>query len=1519
MPGRSDPESIRRVIAELETLAGVLDRTSAAGQVLDTTYTRLIEKLQTRLNVELAEVLSRGFNESIISIETLTQEQTELQQVTKATTAVTREEAEARRIDTVAINEQAKAIEALRARGAEGTLPGITGPTGAGAGVGAQQIAKEAQTAENFVQRLTERLAEAGASKVAIDEIIGRIQALGIEFDRFGKVRFGFENAEGFRRLSFEISKGTEIGARFSDQIDTSTQRLREYASAAERAALRSQKFTETERAALQRRFPQAFERAAGAGFGAETIQAVQRDATTGITRLSFSLRNLEGVTEKATVSVNRFGTILRESQSKFKTFGQTLTRNIGEVFKWTIAIQLIYSPLRRLQELIEVAIQNETELANAALIVGRAHADLDEIFNTAAQAAAATGESISGVLEGYTQAFRATGAIRDQTERAAVAQQLLVDSLILSKLSTLDQARAMDTLVGALSQLGRDLNTGRELLDQWVATSRAANVSVDTLAESFAITATAAENAGLSAEELNAIIAVIAETTTLSATEVGNAGRAFIQGFQSDATRDQLARFGIAVETAAGETRSFLDIATEVRALFDAGLISQGQLQQIATAIGGRGARRAAQVQAFLNNLGRIEEVVGAQADAAGQSQDALAIKLDTVQTKLTEVSNAFQTLAQTLGTEGGVVDAFKLILDVVEALINGLSELTELLGGATAPLAIGGGVLAYLNQQRGAGVLAQQFGGLAGGVAARFGIGGAQTVTQQLAGGGGVATRQAFTGGAQTIANVFQRNAGLIGVGIAEAMLATINIAEGDFEGLGGQLAGGAIGALLTGMNPVGILLGSLAGEALFNFMTDIPDTAWEEVFEPAQQFFTPRRDEGTPTAQDITDEEQAYRELFETIGFGFEGVGRFRANLRSLFTRLPLDPVQAVLGETLTPQAAAFSILGGEDEESITRIIGLFQELTRQKELADQGFSDPTISTFLSELTQQAVQANVENIAAVQERLTEGLRESLAAGTISAKEFRTQSEFLESFSVNISKAFLALGDNFEDAGTAYDVLGNTILNATKEQRNEINSLVDEYLRLQEAIAGFGPVYDAFQGQSQVAVQAQAEGIKATLDALFAGIRQAQLEAQIVLPSATTFEDFDAREVALIISRAFELQADFIKDTIALGLQPEGAEFDDVQNQYDDFFFRIGARGGLQLAESLGKEFVTAAQEELEAAGDILGDTEFRLQPLLDISAAELPALLDRYRALVGSLQQQFATAGINWTPDEQTFGAILQDFVAVPITADLQILNLLMQENNDLQQKQLDGVFNLPAGASFFVPFQAARLAPTGGGGGGIDLSALLGQGEQELSLDEERNRILRDGFAGDQDLKEILRDRLNAEERQERDLLAGVTQEQIEAIRPEPTQVQPLLDPFTQTLEEFLGQQALGPPIGGALSSQLEPGTALESFTARPDTFLNQLGGLFQGLFSRLDTIFNFGDILQQQFDAPFQTPGQGVQFPEAPATQLQMDIQSNVNVVLDSQVLGAAISRILHEQLVRGEGSRGGIIRMSVVG
>lgn len=1100
-------------------------------------------------------------------------------------------------------------------------------------------------------------------------------------------------------------------------------------------------------------------ETAAKSGFDPKDIKNVTEYAN-AYTQVQYSVRRADGVMRKMVLTTDRAGNVFTSTQKQFRTFFGAIRRNVTEMIKWSAATLVVWGAIRKLGELLQLAIDNETKLASIAVILGEEHANLTNVFNSAAEAAAATGEAIDGVLEGYVQAYRATGNIADQTERARQAQVLLIDALTLSKLSSMTTAQAMDTLTGALRQAGLGFEDGYKLLDKWVAVSRQANVSIETLAESFAITATSASNAGLTWDELNGVIATLAESTTLSATESGNAIRAFIGGFSTDLAIKELGKFGIAVVDSTGETRGFLDVMKEVAAMFEAGIISEGELNKIARAIGGRGARRGAQVATTIKNLGRAQEVAEVSAAAHGDAERALSIQLDTVQTAITKLSNSFQKLARAMGAEGGVLDAAGLILDIFTKMVDATAGLVKNLGDLTPILVVMGGLFAATTAQS-RGLFATNIAAGVGGFVSRFagGRGGGQRIPleeqrlQAGVAGGWVGGGQPLGAGGRTANWLTQpgigRNAGTRlgqGVGAGFALYtAGKNIAEGDTAGAGLSLAGAAIGALVSGGSPIGMIIGSAAGEAFanatFNYKAEF-ERFFGDIFDEVE----PGAKEGEPT-----DREAATSAIFAELGFGSEGLGKFFAKTLAVAGNVGYQGGQVIgtvtgglgIGDwqykkdlpaaEVDPEQIALAIgAGGQAAGSILNI--------RAQEEALKGFQAkalPSGETFaVTDEQARLLNEYADQLKEIEATQSDIARAGAIAGDITDKDLRDALDKIPNLQAVITKYEVSFGDEIrrvnDDVNSvtdSFDYWTNIVVNGSDEQIQHLNAVALEIAKIRNAIEvavdeGTDKVVLAFDldetpdfdESKVVSVTAAYEllgdklanvGVEA--ETVTRAINQSRIEIPSIVSLEIREEDLDT-----VLAAAEPFQDKFWEGFWSEGVLSDYSE-SELEESLAPFMLKAGKDGGMKYVEGWNASLLQQVAADLIEQGVIQAPEKDKRRGLqtFDIPSGQMPAVMARYQELID------ITAQAGYVPDEETFAALFTDYIATPITADLTLLNIAMQELIDVSKKELDGIYNLPTDASFYVPFNAMALAFTNQGGGGLPagLPAGVAGGEEE----------------------------------------------------------------------------------------------------------------------------------------------------------------------------------------------------------
>lgn len=1305
--------------------------------------------------------------------------------------------------------------------------------------------------------------------------------------------------------------------------------------------------------ATIQRLFPgqagqNILQTASDAGFRPEQIKRITEYAN-AYTQLQFEAKGADDVMRKLVLTTDRAGNVFTSTQKQFRTFFSSIRRNIGEMVKWSAATLLVWGSIRKLSDLMQIAIDNESKLASIAVILGEEHADLTQVFNSAAEAAAATGESIDGVLEGYVQAYRATGNITDETERATQAQALLTDALTLSKLSALSTSEAMDTLSGALRQVGLNFDEGYKLLDKWVAVSRNANVGIETLAESFAITATSASNAGLSFDDLNGVIATLAESTTLSATESGNAVRAFISGFTTDTAQKELSKFGIAVTDSTGESRGFLDVMKEISALFEQGIISESELNKISRAIGG-GARREAQVATTIKNLGRAQEVSEISAKANGDAQRALAVQLDTVQTAITKLNNAFQKLARTMGSEGGVLELAGGILDIFTRMVDATSSLVSNLGDMT-PILAGMALVFAATSKETRGLFATNIASTVGGVVNRFAGGrGAASIEdlrlQSLAQGGGGAYNPADVplGGRITnglLAPGYGRNAGSrLGQGLAGGFTlisAARDLAQGNKSGAAGSIVGGIIGGLVSGGSPVGIVIGTAAGEAFAN-----ATFGYQAQFE---NFFVDIFDKagaaGGAAAAGATDEETASRNLFAEYGFGSEALGGFIATTISTLLNVGYQGGQVLgnitggvdaskllgrdykfkaglPGARITPEQLALYGTGGTPQAAeIFRL--------QQIQAAQAGFQageKPGAFQFAVTDEQERLLGEYEQFLADLEKTQADIfRASAIAGEISDKDLRDALDKIPNLQAILTKYEVAFGDEIrkvnDDVGTvtdSFEYWTNIVVNGSTEQIAHLNAVADEIATIYNLIElaqseGKGTIalgrddpetatdereiISIAEAYNRIAEAQQNVGIEA--QSMSRAINQARIDIPSIVNLDVNEEDFD-----MILQYAETIQDRFWEGFWSEGILTDFTEAD-LEETLAPFMLKAGQDGGMKYVEGFNQSLIQQAASELIQKGlieEVKPADRTGLQTF-DIPSSQLPSVMARYQQLVN------ITGQAGYVPDEETFAALFTDYIAMPITADLTLLNIAMQELIDVNKKELDGIYNLPTDASFYVPFTGYQLGFVNQGGGGGAGLAGLGAGntpEEEAAarggppasrathprvrgryrvpigrvIDAKVEEVVEEVIATTP-VSDQMADLSKYNDARKAQALAGTPQEGITLERPDVVRQDWLENLFRQGYEAIKPDAPLAPLEGGTFGTEIL------------NTFRELVNSLF-GLNGEDSTI----------------------------TTKLQIESTTNTIVQLDGQVIANAIKPYLLNDEVRYEGTAGSAVKRFVI-
>ena len=1067
-------------------------------------------------------------------------------------------------------------------------------------------------------------------------------------------------------------------------------------------------------------------------GMEGALVSKARRFSNIGLTQLDLEkMDDATGVMQQMTALVDRFGNVTIKTARSMQPFSQAIGKDVVEFAKWSVAASLILIPLQKIGELTQEMIANQQKLADIMIVLNKTQSDQNEIFNAASRIANETGETMAGVLDAYTIAYRATGSVTDENERFRQTNILLRDSLILSKLSTLEQAEAIDILAAGLIQTGKGFDEGVSLLNKWVAVSKVANVDLTTLATGFSVLGDSAEGAGLSVDETNALLATIASTGSASGKEVANTARAIIGGFQSDKARKELESLGFSLQDSEGNIKSFTEVMDELVA--KKGLMSDLQFQNLTMALGG-GTRRQAVWASFIEAYEKMRPIIAASEGAtnsSGEAMKALQMQTETVATSTIRLGNAFSYLAQTLGTKNGVLDSMKLLLDTSTLLVKALDLLAKGAGRSLIPMLATVGLGIYGN------IKGPQYQG-------QRNLGLAMALSNKGR------NEKAFdwwtAGSSQTTNALPPRIAGLLsalmaGTTVTGNLMDKTSTSPEKWARVAGDVLGSVAGFAIT-KSPVGAAVGMSIAEAFVNGVI---------LYKPAfENFFTSTfRNAPEPKPEDLTPQEEldAARESYTKNVFGTAGArilayafgGPNKELAPGAFTKMgeesnkPMKWFTQKIGEAYTlpvwidqflagnemsmEDIAQLQATGGiklgqmpsyltKDNKTKTAYDELQQVLAGElaprnsveAEMAAQRREfdlrsialDPNASdnqdAFIK-LTEVTAKRDADLISSTQDKYRKQLRDQLINRDITPSEYATATTAMSNLNMTGSQWYTAYGGDYAQRmgltkEQVYTEMGNLAAYGSEEDVKLLNDITDK-IATQVSImdrAGVGTEeYNAALDQRNILTE-EAITLQSELNK--------QILAMVDIPTTIDLSEYANTDLLNIYNKALQLQTQ--KDT---GLLNEGVfeskeQMTAWEKNLPDLFIR--GMEDYQKWSGIEQASITEAIEELIKSSKLTSPTKGFSS--YDMTYEKFLSTLDSsgaYANLKGELEKEGVKV------EEEDMAVIFSDQVTSE-KRNWNIVQYLLRTIIDNQEEQIEGLYNFPADMFAFVSYDAMRMS-------------------------------------------------------------------------------------------------------------------------------------------------------------------------------------------------------------------------------
>jgi len=1040
-------------------------------------------------------------------------------------------------------------------------------------------------------------------------------------------------------------------------------------------------------------------------GVSMKDLKSVFIDPTTATRIFTFENRTTEGVIQRATLAVDRFGNVTNSSRNRVRSFADTVANNTVKVLQWGIAVGVVYGAMHRFSEVFTILKNINESMSNLAFSSNRSMQSVQEFFDSAARAALETGTSVKGVLDVYDDAIRATSALGNTPERFSMASNLVRQVMVFTRLSGLEAKQALDMLVGALRQVGDASNDSADkaskvreafseekvsrVLDMWVYLAKSANISMQDLAETFSITGSAALEAGVKMENLAAMATVLSESTSKSAAEVGNTIRRLIGQTESETGIKALRSYGVAIEDVTGRARNWDDVMTDVAEKIESGALTQDALREIAYAIGG-GPRGSADFIILIKSWDEVlNKAQKARTESKGAAEAVMDIKMKTLVSSLNKLETSFLGLVNALGEEG----LLKAITDLVKGLTSVLGlfkNIVELLGPATLRITAFG---------MAASALAKYGPWLTKVMLPMLGLGGETAAAAAAAPRVPLMTR---------IASNVQSAKG--GLALSAAFAATSFTQEEPVKGAnliraGATMGGAVISTLLSGSPVVGALIGNVIGEVVVQKLGE------------GQLMRAPLAGLGE---KELRDRLELLKRSFSTaqIGtgvvgtavealFGVTGLAGYNKEITDMFLNVYAksgkDAAMAFLDQLIAGLRAGATD-PGNGNIAASAGSALFNALLAPNEQDIRSYAESLIETYdeivsrglMSQEQEQAIneslgrrnklikQANDE-VLTLSEQFDRIRSESLrkkSAGELGSTEYKNIVKGFEAAYKQAGLVTVAL----DDVATSARDVGLVFATTTPEIRQELVDLSTDIFTVEDALSKL-----AASGGDQAQIEAYTKRLNTLREELKATYELAEKTKIGVSFKFSGFDDLSelsAAEIEEVKRQALDLQNTYA-DTFKQGRDEFAAMMES---------FVILSKDGFTKIDGIGQAFFNIFLRRMEEQKRKMD--EFNLERLKDVSPEEFPELERRVKYWERFLNQ---IPGYSAANPPETFNLVIgEDPQWRRLVTTQEALRYAIEELTEIEKKKLEGMWNIPEGATVMVPLTSLYYAPKGGAG-------------------------------------------------------------------------------------------------------------------------------------------------------------------------------------------------------------------------
>lgn len=423
--------------------------------------------------------------------------------------------------------------------------------------------------------------------------------------------------------------------------------------------------------------------------------------------KLNQQIKDLQGKnitvdvkTNDTNKNVEQINKTIKQTTKSAETFGQKLKNALGI----GSAAALAYKGISLIRQAANNAVNSVKELnqslTNLRIVTNASETEAEQYMTTYNSMARELGATTTEVSDAATDWLR-------QGKSISETNQLIQDSIKLSKVGMIDSASATTYLTSALNGFKLEASQATNVVDKLAKLDSSAAVTAGGLAEAMSKTAVSADSAGVTMDRLLGYLSTVGEVTQESMSTIGNAFKTFFARYTAiksgklelideDGTTEVLSdveqslkNVGIDMRSTITEFDNAGDVLDNLYAKWDS--LNGVQQNAIASAFGG--VRQKERFLALMENYDKAKKYMDLSANSAGAAEQKFGAYLDGIEAKTKSLQAAFESLSNnTISSE--VVNN---ITEATTALVTFIDK-SNLLEGALTGTFVAGAIKGFM-----------------------------------------------------------------------------------------------------------------------------------------------------------------------------------------------------------------------------------------------------------------------------------------------------------------------------------------------------------------------------------------------------------------------------------------------------------------------------------------------------------------------------------------------------------------------------------------------------------------------------------------------------------------------------------------------------------------------------------------------------------------------------------------------------------------------------------------------------